>query len=502
MHIAEQYPLPLPVAGNPGAITLHEPASAVCDGQRDLSQVEERDHHKYGMSTLNYVGACPGFKSRGGSNAAAEDGTRLHDIMEKVARMCLLTEPRTAAIDALGLVLIVETVTEDEEFYLRFCCRELDKWIAKIPRNARIEIERRVHIYNPDGSVLNFGHYDLLIFVNEEIAILFDYKFGWLPVPAAQDNQQGKGYGVGCFQTYPALKKIGVVFIQPKLHRVTTTHYDRKDLFSLYQDIRAIIDAAEAENKALRPGQYCDYCAHAGRCVALINEANRAVAIYEGLPVPEQGFAGLRITNAEDAARAMFVLDRLKVLLEHAEDLKSIAKDFARDNGGTLTAPLPDGRSITVELKSRSAPRSADSPGLIAETLKRFISAEQVLGACDVKITALEEIFANALVSQHAAEAKGVVALGEAEARRLESSGDSKGAAQARDKAKREAKAIRLTRKKACEMLSDILTAEGLLSRPDNKVEYLKVRIEKPTKTIIESPCQLKQTLDQEAQPQ
>lgn len=453
----------------------------------------ERTHHKHGMSVLNYLAACSGFASRGGTNEAAEDGTRLHGVMDQVVRhVCGKQDYKErCALQALKVILATNTVTEEEEIYLEFCCRELDKWLARTPEGARVEIEQRVYIHHPNGQELNFGHYDTLIFLSEEIAILVDYKFGWIPVPDAASNWQGKGYAIGCFQKYPRLKKIGVVFIQPKLHRVTNTHYKVEDCYAMFREVRDVIAAAENPNKTLRPGPYCDYCAHAGTCTALLNEAEQALTVYEGLPAVPAGFTGLQINTAEDAVRAMYVLDRLKVLLEHSDDLKAKAKDFARANNGFLAAPLPDGRLITVELKSRSSPRSADSPGLIAEALKDFISSEQVLGACDLNITTLEKIFAEALVSQHAAEAQGVIAQGEAEARKLESSGDLTGAAQARENAKREAKETRLTKKRATEMLSDILTAEGLLSRPDGRVEYLKMRVEKQvTNNTSKNICQ------------
>lgn len=456
---------------------------------------DERQHHKYGPSVMNYLAACPGYRSRHGTNEAAEDGQRLHDVMEKVVLEVVPVlrmveaglRPVPSAEIALRQVLQTETVTEEEELYLRFCCRELDKWLPKL-KTTDLAVEQRVYVYHPDGNELNFGHYDLMIFFGKKVAILFDYKFGWIPVPPAQSNWQGKNYAVGTFQKYPHLEKLGVVFIQPKLHKVTQTTYARQDLYDMYLAVRGVIEAADNPNSPRRVGQYCDYCANAAGCTTLLNEGSKALAVYEGLPIP-QGFAGLQINNAEDAVRALFVLDRLKVLLERSDELKTIAKDFAKANNGTLMAPLPDGRLITVELKSRATPRSVDSPGLVAEVLKDFISAEEVLGACDLNITTLEKIFADALVSKHKAQADALQASAEAEAQRLERSGDLTGAAQAREEAKGEAKALRITKKRAIELLSDMLTAEGLLSRPDNKVEYLKVRVEKTVTPVKHITC-------------
>lgn len=463
-HLAEQFPLP--------GVTADEPR---------LTPLDESAHHKYGMSTLNYLAACPGFTQRqNDDNEAAEDGTRLHSVMERVLVELQLGQETASAV--LSRVLASATVTEDEEVYLEFCCKELDHWIVKVPKGSPIFLEERVYIYNPDGSELNFGHYDLLLFLSAETAVLFDWKFGWIPVPSAENNWQGKGYAVGCFQDFPRLKKIGVVFVQPKLHRATRTHYERSALYEMYREIKQVIEAAQAPRKRLGPGPYCDFCAVSSTCSALLNEAEKALAVYEGLPIPS-GFAGLQINTAEDAAKAMYVLDRLQTLIDNAGHLKELAKQFARDNNGAIAAPLPDGKLITVELRQKNASRSARLPALIADTLKETLSPEQVLGCCDPKITALEEIFADAFVEKQSALSKSILDEAEGEAQRLEHSGDTEGAAQVRKRAKAEAKAIRVTRKRAKEILNDTLLAEGLITRPDSKVEYLKMRIEKPVNT-------------------
>jgi hypothetical protein len=490
MHDAEQFNLPLP--GQPQTVEVHKPDCANTVGVAAAPISPERGHHRYGMSTLNYLAACSGFLSRNTSSEAADDGTRLHSVMERiidwiVAQLGIMSSTQfhmeQLASRAYQEIRHMEALSDEEEFYIEFCCRELDKWLRKVGPEAKLLKEQRVHIHNPDGTQLHYGHYDLLIFISDEVGLLFDWKFGWIPVPPAQNNWQGKGYAVGSFQTYPRLKKLGVVFVQPKLHRSTYTTYARESMFDMWREIHGVIAAAQAQEKKLTPGQYCDYCGGAATCSALLNEANRAVAVYEGLPVPA-GFTGLQITSAEDAARAMYLLDRLKVLLDRADELKDKAKEFAKDNGGLLCAPLPDGKLITVELKTKSAARSANSPGMIAEVLKDYLTPEQVLGACDPKITALEEIFADAFVARQAEAAQALLAQAEADAQALRRSGDLTGAAQTLELAKHEAKTIRTTKKQAVSILSDMLTAEGLLSRPEGRVEYLKVRIEKPVTKI------------------
>lgn len=450
-----------------------------------LPPAVQQVHHKQGMSALNYLAACSGFENRGGTSQAAEDGDRLHDIMERVcgrlangSHMSGMPAGATqSATLCLAVFLETATVTEDEEFYLRFCCKELDFWLAKKPLS--IHTEARVHIRNPDGSILNYGHYDLLILLTPETGVLFDYKFGWIPVPAAAHNWQGKGYAVGNFQERPALKKLGVVFIQPKLHKITRCSYNRADLFEMYLGVKVVVQNAQAAVKTLRPGPYCDYCAAAPVCKALLNDAQRAVAIHEGLPMP-QSFVGLKIETAEEAARALYVLDRLEVLIEES-GLKEKAKEFARCNDGKISCTLANGQIITAELKSRNAPRALNSPALIADVLKDVLTPEQVLSACDPKISRLEPIFADALTAKADAEASRL--LHEAELA-SDACPDRKLAKAIVKAAQEQAKATRITKKAAAEILSSTLASEGLLSPGDGKVEYLKVRVENQTKQI------------------
>ena len=424
-------------------------------------------HHKHGMSILNALAACPGYQSRGGTSQAAEDGTRLHAVMEDVVGMVKL---KGTAAEALQIVAGTGEVSEEELIYLEFCCRELDFWLAKNVKG--IISEGRVQILNPDDTELNFGTFDLLLILSDDTAILFDWKFGWIPVPPARTNYQGRGYAVGVFQKYPTLTKLGVAFVQPKLHTTTHAMYCRKNLFAMYDEIRELIRTAQSEAKTLRPCSYCDYCRNAATCKALLNDAQRAVAIHEGLPMPAS-FVGLQIETPEEAARALYVLGRLEVLINES-GLKDKAKELARANDGRLACVLPNGDTVVVEIKQRSAPRSANSPMLIADALKDVLTPEQVLAACDLKITRLEEIFAEVFVEKSNVEAQSI--LTEAEARARIEPDKAKEIAKT---ATAQAKAARSTKKNAVEVLSSVLLAEGLVTAPEGRVDYLKLRVEK-----------------------
>jgi len=436
-----------------------------------------RKHHRYSVSKLDYYDACAGFESDNKTSEAAEDGTRLHEIMEKI---CRRASPSALASNVLAGVLEKETVSDEEESYLRFCCKELDFWLT---RNSRkLEHELKVSIFKPDGEELTNGHLDLLVFVTPETGVLLDWKFGWLPVPAADVNLQGMGYAAGCFQRFPQLRKLGVEFVQPKLLRITRCSYRREQAAGMAARIQGVIDKARRGQKTLRPNPYCDYCAAAGRCTGLVNNAAIAVAQFERLPMPST-FEGLQITTAEDAAKALYVIDRLENLIRES-GVKERAKEILRTTEGRkLTVALGEDRILTMELREKKKARSANSPGLIAEALKEFLSPEEVLGACDPQITKLEDIFAGVFVAKRNAEAGELIARA---GRLANQCADANEGAAIRSAAKAEAKLMRTTKKQAVEILNSTLLSEGLITAPEGTVEYLKVRVEKQAKQITQ----------------
>src|SRR5262249_15711711 len=145
-------------------------------------------------------------------------------------------------------------------------------------------------------------------------------KFGWIPVPAAQDNLQGMGYALGCFRRYPSLLRLAVMFIQPKLNKTTKGRYTREQCFEMYSRVAEVIRRAQELNPTLRPNPYCDFCTRAGTCSALVQTAQDALVKYDSLPMPVVNvFANLELATPEDVGRGLYVLDRLETWIEAAK---------------------------------------------------------------------------------------------------------------------------------------------------------------------------------------
>lgn len=467
-HLAEQSPLPLtlpPVnislSGLPPvmATSIQTPfgwLNLVADPLKLPESIAKPKHHKYGPSRLGYLDECSGFTSRDGTNAAAEEGTALHERMEEILQ--LSRRQSIPACDALQLYATKVDLTDEEREYLRFCCKRCDIYLAKNPVQVLTEIS--VTVTGPDGKEMNHGTLDVA-FIWPTIAIVVDFKFGWVPVKAAPKNLQGMNYALGIFQKFRQLNAVGVEFDQPKLNWFSTTSYQRTQMADMFQRCADVINRAEfvqdhpAEAQPfMKPGNYCTYCALAGDCSVLSNYRGLAATKFNDLPAPVQ-FKGLQITSVPDIALARYYVD---IIEAGVSEIKQRANEMAEANGGRISCVLPNGEEIIYEMAEKKAARSLGSAIEISEVLKEFLTVEEVLGAAELALGKLEPIAKNALC----------------------------------DAAKRRGE--KLTKKAAWDQVQSTLESNGLLTRPDGTIRYLKRKKTVPREIEApEAPKQIEQ---------
>lgn len=402
---------------------------------------QERGHHKYGPSKLNYLNACAGFKSNDGTSDAAEQGTFLHDLMEGIIQQVIQKKAATCVEQLSGWVTKNNELADDEIEYLRFACKRCDVFFSRKPDAVHTEID--VHVRNEDSSAeLNHGYLDVL-FVFKNTGILIDFKFGWEPVTPAPTNLQGQNYAIGCFQKFTFLDQIGVEFIQPKLNWVTSTLFHRKQMAEIYDRLNGVIQNAEYlqtnpadAQKYMKPGSYCKYCAHTA-CAMLANHRAVMVSKFKGLPVPPS-FQGVDLRTPEEVALARYWVEIADTL---TSEIKTKSLEMAEANGGSISCTLPDGSVILYEICEKNADRKLGSAVEIAEAFKESISPQEILGAAELALGKFETIAKTALTDL--AKATG----GE-----------------------------KLTKKAAWEQAVSTLEAHGLLTRPDGKIRFLKLK--------------------------
>ena len=426
-HIAQQLPLLLPATLPPG------------DGLAG----EIKKHHRYGPSRLGYLDECAGFTSRSGTNAAAEEGTALHEHMEIILELVKHGGTKTAC-EGLRCHAIRVDLTDEEREYLRFCCQRADVYLSRNP--AKVFTEISVTVTGPAGKELNHGTLDV-VYIWADVAIIQDFKFGWVPVKHASKNLQGMNYALGVFQKFTQLDSVGVEFDQPKLNWFSTTSYKRIQMSEMFQRCSDVIGRAEfvqehpsEAQSFLKPGNYCQYCALSGSCSVLSNHRALAATRMNDLPAPVT-FKGLQITTPDQIALARYWVDLIE---SGVKEIKQRAVEIAEANGGEISCTLPNGEVITYAMAEKNADRSLSSPLEVSEALKEFLTVEEVLGAAELAIGKLETIATNALVES--AKQRGE----------------------------------KVTKKAAWGQIQSTLEANGLLSRPDGKIRFLKRKKQAP----------------------
>lgn len=400
-----------------------------------------RAHHKFSMSKLNYldpsVGGCRGFKGREGTSRAADEGTELHEVAERVVREYLnSTSPARLTEIAAGM----RDWDDDSNNLLHRCFSFLEDHALR--KGSKVFIELKARIKRNDGTEINYGHLDLFVIHADKSAMLIDWKFGYTPVLPADRNRQGLGYAAAMFQEFPAVTSIESIFVQPRLRWVSRHTYRREEAAELAYRVDQIVLGAiltQGEDMQqplvrdlLNPGSACEYCCRVGTCPGYLGAYVTAVQRMGAMPSLPTTFNLDAIDSPEKAAIARAWVDFLDAA---AGPIKERAQDIARNNGGTIEAILPDGQVVRYEIKSRGINRELGSAAEIAECLKEIILPAQLLGAAKLGLEKTLEITVPALLELNPEVG---------------------------------------TKKAAREAILSMLEVHGLVTQTDGKIEFLK----------------------------
>jgi hypothetical protein len=401
-----------------------------------------RAHHKFSMSKLNYldpsVGGCRGYRGRDGSSAAAEEGTQLHEIAEEVLRDYLRAVRKGVTLAQFAAAR--RAWDDDAHVLLHQCFAFLDEEVLR--PGVKVYIELKARVRKNDGTEVNYGHLDLFALFPDGRAKLIDWKFGYVPVVPAEKNRQGLGYGAAMFQLFPSAKSIEVIFVQPRLRWVSRHTYSRERAeemaFRVGQIVQGAIDVQGEDMQRplvaelLNPGAACEWCARVGGCPGYLREYRLAVARM-GAPAAVATTIDVdAIDTPEKAAIARAWVDFVELA---SGPIKKRAEEIARANGGRVFVTMPSGEVVQYDMASRALNRELGSAVEIAEALKDFVAPMQLLGAAKLGLEKTLDIVAPALL-----ELQPEVG----------------------------------TKKAAREAIVSLLESQGLVTRPDGKVEFLK----------------------------
>lgn len=273
---------------------------------------EERPHHPFSPSSLQYREACPAWRNRGGTSEAATIGTKQHTVVETGEDDNSLDDDKAlAAAECLDYYqrqkeILEEFRTRAEKSIIEAAIAA--KAVAYIPPLPVLDLKE---IYLPVDDLVFFdefagktvktvsttaGYVDrALIAHDRKFAILLDWKFGAWAVEDAKNNLQGIAYVLGLFLAYPTLQDIKFVFKLPHLDLMTDHTFSRSDIPELYLRVQTVVARAREAYSRVDKDDYsmanpmvpaCNFCGLLGRCPKVADFACKVGAKFHPLEIP------------------------------------------------------------------------------------------------------------------------------------------------------------------------------------------------------------------------
>ena len=312
---------------------------------------------KPSASGMQRIALCPGswLAERAypeESSEAAEAGTRLHKHME------------------LG------TLPEDpEEAEAVEWCRTqerllLEKYVAPMGADR---VLREVRWWAADGSFSGQGD---VAYVHEGCALIVDYKFGRVPVPAAASNMQLAALAKLAFDNLADIKVVFCAILQPFASRQEprAVRYQLADMPQLRRYFGNLLAEAARPGARRVPGEeQCRYCRARAACPAcselMVRETQADVAALWADWSPEK---------KADAVRLAGLAKRW------AEAVERKAKSDLKDG-----FPIP-GFSLGAGKQSF---RISDAQGAFGQLNALIgLTGEEFASCCTVKISELDKV--------------------------------------------------------------------------------------------------------------
>lgn len=331
-------------------------------------------HALHAPSSLGYKEICPSYSSRPGSNAAADEGTRLHECVERGTTEGLP--------DELALLVL-------------YCLDYRDKVVADM---AAPEVMHEVKLSIAGG--LTHGTADFLA-IDGSRAVLADWKMGRIRVTHPSENAQVAAYALGVFEKFPQVQELTATICQPRLQYLVSHTFTREqDFDALDLRIRTIIRRANRHgaNRLCVPFSGCKYCRKQATCPGLMNKVLPLASQYAGLVIPDE----IQPANVSDPALMGRMLEVAAIIKPWCEAVRSHATEMALSGqpipgyhigyiSGKRGVASPS--EVFAALPHASGATGEDSPWEGGEL--PGITAEELLTCCgSLSISALEDFYA------------------------------------------------------------------------------------------------------------
>ncbi len=236
-----------------------------------------------------------------------------------------------------------------------------------------LEITEQPFTLHRDGKPIMVGTPDSVrVYESRRIVCVFERKFGYKEVQAADANLQLRCYLTLVAEEYPADRYFGCLS-QPRVSsKPQIVFYGPAEIEKARQEIFAIHDSCYAENAPRTPSpEACTYCTAQAICPEFAQWRN-AVTKSEHLPTNQWSDEMMEDFLMRRTLVEKFCKDRM-------EDIKLIKQANPDRLPGWSLVPGNSVRTVTDLVAAWSA-------------LQSHMSAREFSDACDISIGALEKI--------------------------------------------------------------------------------------------------------------
>ena len=220
---------------------------------------------------------------------------------------------------------------------------ELNIPAAAVPEKIR---EREFLLLDDDGIPVKShgqlvpGHPDLIHwYPQQKIAIIFDSKFGRIPVEAAWMNEQLRFYFVVFCDYFPEVERVICAITQPwggKENDFHSAEYDAADAPAFKKDIIDILRATEDPKAERHPSkEACTYCCAKGECRVAFKPAQELSLVHpDKLTAPELEALWDTMKLVEEVIDGIKL--RLRWFVEHEPE--SVPSMYLKSTGNVRSA--------------------------------------------------------------------------------------------------------------------------------------------------------------------
>lgn len=235
-------------------------------------------------------------------SAYAEEGTKAHELAEKMLKGFLNNTPYKISADE-------KDIYAELEEYIDYVIETYNEYKAK-NKYTIMFLETRLNFSNfvPQG----FGTGDVLI-VSDKTLHVIDLKFGKGVRVNAEHNEQLRLYGIGALNFVSNLYEIDTIKMtihQPRLHHVTTETLEVKELLTWANEIKPIAEKAYRGEGELVTGDHCRFCKIKLKCRKVKEE------MIENLKIDVEP----KDLSNDEIAKLLELLPRIKSYIKELED--------------------------------------------------------------------------------------------------------------------------------------------------------------------------------------